>query len=147
MHYGSWDFSREPKNYNLPTITDRETGEPIRTQRIRPTTLDIIQTCKQYSCAENCGHELVTCPSSGEKIFKHRICDGENDCLDKSDEQFCDFGCCQTIMIDNQKGWQFRKKNSDFRPKRFQGYPDQSPIRRRFYQTADFVCGPDLPNH
>ena len=44
-----------------------------------------------YGCPENCGHSIWKC-QNGDKIFKNRVCDGEADCTDGSDENNCDLG-------------------------------------------------------
>ena len=51
--------------------------------------------CAIYGCAENCGHELKLC-ANGQKVFKHRFCDGIIDCADESDESNCS---CKFVCV------------------------------------------------
>ena len=76
-----------------------DTGEPIRSQRDRPTTMDIAQICDLYGCRANCGHHFWSCATNDEKIFTHRVCDGEADCTDESDETGCNLGCCNSFRF------------------------------------------------
>jgi len=76
----------------------KDTGIPIRSQRDRPTTMDITQICNLYGCAQNCGHTFWRC-QDGQEIFTHRVCDGEADCSDGSDETNCNLGCCKTVKF------------------------------------------------
>jgi len=94
MHYSSANFAAGSK----PTMSRRDTGEAVRAQRNRPSTLDISQVCHIYGCAKHCGHEIRQC-KNGQEVFKHRFCDGIIDCADESDEEGCDWGCCSNFEI------------------------------------------------
>jgi len=110
MHYSSKNFA---KNGIGPTMTrrvaGRDTGEEIIAQRDRPSTIDMQQICAIYGCAENCGHELKHC-ANGQKVFKHRFCDGIIDCADESDESNCSWGCCAKFSINiNDREYVYEK--------------------------------------
>ena len=68
MHYDGYDFSSSDKPVMTIKKSGKDTGVPIRSQRDRPTSMDIAQICDLYQCAENCGHSFWKCDND-ENIF------------------------------------------------------------------------------
>ena len=118
MHYDGYSFSKLPI-LEHPTILDRETQNPIESQRVRPSVGDIQRICRLYSC-EKCGGDQIECGNGQgnffiqilnkiylkkwvrnyfEKLFyvfwKNRACDGFSDCSNSFDEENCE--SCQGV--------------------------------------------------
>ena len=94
MHYGSYGFSRNRK----PTMVNKRTGKDLHVQRVRASSLDILEICILYDCqcAKPGRNDVMSCtgsknfnPRTHEFYWTSRRCDNVRDCERGQDEKDC----------------------------------------------------------
>jgi len=92
MHYSAYAFAI---NRNRPVIIDRATNQPVKAQRVRISSLDILEICTAYNCGCKNANGISFCESRGtnpmreEFYWNTRKCDGITDCKNGADETNC----------------------------------------------------------
>jgi len=102
MHYTAFAFAIDR---NRPVIVDRETEQPVKAQRARVSSLDILEICMAYQCGCKNADGVSFCEAKGTNPLRDsfywnvRKCDGINDCENGADEAGCASGCCTDLSI------------------------------------------------